>query len=104
MLRMREPRPISPAAIERRYRQANPEGHWFDPDTMRFFRSRLSQGFVDSLERVGFVSSEQTIFGPRRWSVRRLDPDGTLDNVREFQAFATRSEALAAAVRCARLA
>ena len=84
--------------------------HWFDPSTMRFFRSRLAQvGYVSEKESnvAFFVSSEQyrAVSGgllPRRYSVRRVDlTTGRVRTVGEFQAFASSSSAHAKAISCA---
>ena len=73
--------------------------HWFDADTMRFFRSRLADvgyGAVDG--SVYFVSSEQNhgMGGPYRrlYSVRRLSgPKGDIRTVGKFQAYASSATA-----------
>lgn len=72
-------------------------GHWFDPDTLRFFRSR-----IDSTVYGGryFVSSEQYDDStPRLYTVREAKPDGDVETVGEFQAYATRGEAISAISR-----
>lgn len=69
-------------------------GHWFDADTMRFFRSRVLGGGCD--EEGYFVSSEKFVTyypryheEPRRYTVRRIDDEGHVTEVGEFQAYAT---------------
>lgn len=69
--------------------------HWFDPATLRFFRSRVGEIIGSGY----FVSSEQGPDGVRRYTVRRGMADGSVDTVGEFQAHATRARALAA-IRC----
>lgn len=46
--------------------------HWFDKDTLRFFKSRLPQQAyqTDDETRAYFVTSEQPPDGSRRWSIR----------------------------------
>lgn len=74
-------------------RAANEEigNHWFERGTMRFFKTR-----IESDLRGGkyFVTSEQGPDNVRKFSVRRADPDGTIDTVGEFQAHRTRGAAL----------
>jgi hypothetical protein len=74
------------------YRNRKPDGHWFDPGAIRFFRSRIGR-----VIRVGkvwfFVSSEQPPQGDRRYTVRRMAEDGDIGTVGEFCAYETRREA-----------
>ena len=73
--------------------------HWFDADSMRFFRSRLSDvGYQAPDGRIYFVSSEQNhgMGGPydRLYSVRCLTgPKGDIKTIGEFQAFGTSATA-----------
>ena len=56
--------------IQRRH-----SGHWFDPNTNRFFKTRLCQDGYAKREGSDafFVSSEQAPGRERRWSVRKLN-------------------------------
>ena len=77
-------------------------GHYFfTPDTMRFFRSRVH----DDVYGAGFfVTSEQLNYdSPRYYTVRFARPDGSVTSVSEFQQYASRSGAHAAAARYAAL-
>ena|SRR5271165_2496012 len=73
--------------------------HYFEADTMRFFRSRVSSE-VEPLPNGGalFITSEQNHgWGgpyPRLFSIRRCNPDGSIDTVGDFQAYATRARAI----------
>jgi len=62
--------------VERVYRARNPEGHWFDKSTMRFFRCRIGREAALPDGRWLFVSSEHPITGDRRYTVRILGTDG----------------------------
>ncbi len=79
--------------------------HWFDADTMRFFRSRVSSYGWRSADgtRVYFVSSERREGCARRYSVRVADMTsedrGCVDTLGTFQQFASRSGAERAAER-----
>jgi hypothetical protein len=79
-------------------RKANREAgyHFFDPDTLRFFDSRIET--VTNGRK--FLTSEQfhgsTESGPRKWTIRELQDDGSIETVSEFQEFASKAEALEA--------
>jgi hypothetical protein len=84
--------------------RARSRGHWFSPGTMRFFSSRVGDyGFsMGDGSKVYFVSSERFVgsngyTAPRKYTVRVLDTDGDVDTVGEFQAYASRSGAMAKA-------
>lgn len=93
-------------AIRRAYYERNPHGHWFDADTMRFFKTRLPRhGLQWADGTLTFVTSEKGPDEVRRWSVRILKPDGTLgDDAKGFQGYATRESAVRAMVKLARCA
>ena len=68
--------------------------HWFDADTMRFFRSRVSDKVYPVKDGAYFVSSERfTDNSPRLHSVRRAYDDGRVETVGEFQGYATGQQA-----------
>lgn len=88
--------------LKTHYRR-NTKGHWFDKDTMRFFRSRLSDRLHFGAESIYFVSSEQGPSGVRLYSVRKYTPSsGEIDTVGDFQQYKTSSSAQRAAERAAR--
>lgn len=93
-----------PTKFDLEDRNARHGGHWFKPDTMRFFRSRV---MMPAFERddgtVYFATSERCPWGdhPRLYSVRVMTPDGAVDTVGEFQGYRSRSGAMAAARRLA---
>lgn len=86
-------------------------GHWFDADTMRFFKTRIESGLVacDWVEatadtpahprRHRFVTSEKGPDGVRRYSVREALPDGSIATVGEFQGYRTLAAARAAILK-----
>lgn len=75
--------------------------HWFEPSTMRFFRTRLGKVFQGP-GGIYFVTSEQPPHGPRRYSVRRFDPAAiTIETVGAFCALSY-SGAVARAARLAK--
>jgi hypothetical protein len=78
--------------------------HWFDADTLRFFRGRVCDStLAQGPGGVYFVSSEQFSASSRRlYSVRRYDPaTGHIDTVGEFQGYSSRAAAASAAQRLA---
>lgn len=79
--------------------------HYFSPDTLRFFRSRVSD-YIFPVPGHGayFVTSEQyrSMSGalePRLFTVRHAAPDGSCDTVGEFQAYETGRQAKREALR-----
>ena len=60
-------------------------GHWFKPETMRFFRSRLpSYGYAHN-DSIFFVSSENDGVRGRKYTIREFDSNtGTIETIGEF--------------------
>lgn len=48
--------------------------HWWDADTMQFFRTRVGAQVYQGPGGVYFVTSEKPPHGPRMFSVRQYDP------------------------------
>ena len=75
--------------------------HFFERDAMRFFRSRIEDGGKVYGGRY-FITSEQFEFQgeafERRYTLRRVNDDGTIDSVfGQFQEHATLDDARSAA-------
>ena len=92
-----------------RERNKSNGGHWFDVDTLRFFRSRLPTGCVGRVDNTAwFVTSEAAGpfgRGPRAYTVRRADvATGHVDTEGTFRGYATRGAAITAARQCIRAA
>ncbi len=49
--------------------------HWFDPDTMRFFKTRVLETVYQGEGGIYFVTSERGPHGPRKFTVRQFNPD-----------------------------
>lgn len=66
--------------------------YWFNAATMRFFGTRIETALIGGEY---FITSENQFdsAAPRRYSVRRAMPDGSIDTVGEFQAYRTLDEA-----------
>lgn len=69
-------------------------GHFFDRATMRFFHSRISWGSLTRLNDayLMFITSEQSPYGPRRYSVR-LWNGLSISEIGEYQAYETLAQA-----------
>ena|SRR3990167_7849321 len=77
--------------------------HFFEPATMRFFRSRVLRGVIGGRY---FITSEQFesstgYRAPRKYSVRECLDNGEIRTHDEFQAFETPAQARAAARKLA---
>jgi hypothetical protein len=90
--------------IKRRAEKGSP--HFFDKDTMRFFSSRVSglmwsEGELKDYQKsnIYFITSEadrgshQHSGSVRSYTVRKIDVDGDINTVGEFQGHSTLSEA-----------
>jgi len=75
-------------------------GHWFDKDSMRFFRSKVCSDVFAGAENIYFISSEQFDHSsPRKFSVRVLNIKcRDIRTVGEFQGYETKATALTAAL------
>lgn len=69
-------------------------GHWFDRDTLRFFKSRISEVVYGGRF---FVTSEKSPNDKRRYSIRIAHSDGRIDTIGGFQGYATSKSAHKAA-------
>jgi len=68
--------------------------HFFEPSTMRFFRSRVGDTVYGGRY---FVTSEQFDWSsPRLYTVRVANDDRTIDDVGGFQAYPTHTAAVRA--------
>lgn len=53
-------------------------GHfWFEPETVRFFGSRIHSEVHEGPGGIYFVSSEQPPHGPRGYAVRQFNPENS---------------------------
>ena len=68
--------------------RANDEAgrHWFEADSMEFFKSRLESNLIDGRY---FITSEHGPYGPRAFSVRMADEDAHIQTVGDFMAYET---------------
>ena len=75
-------------------------GHFFDVDSMRWFRSRISWGSLIKTQRgYAFISSEKyenAMTGdsaPRTYTIREWNTDSGIETVGAFQEYATARDA-----------
>lgn len=73
--------------------------HFFERDTMSFFRSRVESPLIGG--RL-FVTSEQFVDSrgnkaDRRYTIREVQEDASIDTVGKFQEYDTKRQAIAAA-------
>jgi hypothetical protein len=75
-----------------------PGRHWFDPDTLRFFQTRIGETAYSAGSVAFFVTSEQPPGGRRAYTVHRYDFDTrAISTVDTFMGYASRNGAHAAA-------
>ena len=83
--------------VKRRAEKGSP--HFFDKDTMRFFSSRVSELMWKKGSDIYFITSEQDkgttqhAGSTRAFTVRKIDADGDINKIGEFQGHATLSDA-----------
>lgn len=69
-------------------------GCWFEPSTMRFFRTRIESGILHGRY---FITSEQREDDtPRNFTVRSFNAEGRVDTVGEFHSHKSKASALEA--------
>lgn len=68
--------------------------HWFDTDTMKFWKTRLE---TDLLGHRYFVTSDEMFDRSRAYTIRQANDDGTIDTVGDFGQYKTRKAAIAEA-------
>lgn len=77
------------------YQRMQPNGHWFDADTKRFFGCRLPSTAYETTAGLLFISSELDFDRVRRYyNVRRQKLTGDIETIGQFNAYRTRAEAL----------
>ena len=87
---------------EIRRANARIDNYWFDPTTLRFFNSRISD--VLYAGRI-FISSERHVYEPagisepRLYTIRVASDRGEVFSLSEFQEFASSAQAKAAILR-----
>lgn len=78
---------------EAKERNTNAGYHWFSPESLRFFSSRLPKTVLPVDNGALFVSSERCGGQAARFTVRFIHDDGHVETVGEFQQYAGRESA-----------
>lgn len=77
--------------------------HWFDPDTMRTFGTRVHETVYEGENGIFFVTSDKSFDGSRGYTVRQFEPKGaSIETVGDgLCGYSTRGSAHAAAKKLA---
>jgi len=69
--------------------------HWFSPDTMKFFKSKVPQDHVGLVGNKYFITSEKNPFGdPRKYSIREWKgKTKSIDTVGDFNSLNSKAQA-----------
>lgn len=83
--------------------KAKHKGHFFSPDTMRFFSSRIDHKIYPTKDKVYFVTSEKKCFNDpdRVYSVRSLNIETGFIETIDFQCSETLAKARTKALNLA---
>ena len=77
-------------------------GHFFDKDTMRFFKSKVINEVFPSTKEVFFVTSEIDPSGVKAFTVRKLNLESKrIETVGEFHSISSKTIALSMALNLA---
>jgi hypothetical protein len=77
------------------YARNHPDGHWFDRDTLKFFKSKLPASAYETRAGVLFITSETNPSGVKAFSIRRQTVCGRIQTVGEFRSYPTAAAARA---------
>ena len=96
-MRQKSERKYAPYEMDELRRQYSGEGkHFFDPGSMRFFNSRIKDRVYGGNM---FITSERGPSGPRAYTIKKIDKQGRINTVGEFQQYATSAAAERAITR-----
>lgn len=89
---------IPVARVVALYHERNPAGHWFDRDTMRFFKTRLPRTAVllPASGAIYFITAETDPQRQTRYTVRCMTRDGHISTQGGFHCWRTRAQAVSA--------
>lgn len=77
------------------YFSHQPNGHWFDAASMKFFNTKTPASAYETKLGVLFVTSEVDPSGNKRYSVRRQHVSGEISTIGDFHHFPTAAAARA---------
>lgn len=77
--------------LKAKYYKSNPNGHFFDKATIRFFSSKIEAVFKNDY----FITSERLGFDDYRkgFTIRKLSDDANPENISEFNEYSSLQEA-----------
>lgn len=81
--------------IREYYQRMQPNGHWFDAGSMKFFRTKLPKIAYATNAGHLFITSEVDPSGEKRYSIRRQRISGDIETVGPFHHYLTRAAAVA---------
>lgn len=68
--------------------------HWFSPDTMRFFKSKVPDDHVGLVKNRFFITSEKSPFDKRRYTIREWKgKTKSIETFGEFGQYGTKAQA-----------
>jgi hypothetical protein len=73
-----------PQQLSNLYYYLNPNGHWFDRDTMRFFKTRISDRHIKTVDKVVYfiASNRFNTRTPRTYKLQSMSlATGNVDNL-----------------------
>jgi hypothetical protein len=93
---MKNAQTVAMSAIRAKYEELNPGGHWFDKDTMRFFKCQLPRTGYLIRGAHYFVTRETNPSDVTKYSVRQLTETGRMETIGEFHSYRFKEDATAA--------
>lgn len=78
------------------YANHKPGGHWFDEESMRFFKTKLPDVAYETNSGILFITRETDPDGVKAYSVRRQLVSGDIKTVGAFHSYPTYNKALKA--------
>lgn len=87
---------VSMGEVKEFYARNNPDGHWFDKDSMRFFKTKLPRNAYQGNGGVTFITQETNPSDETRYTIRRQKHNGAIETVGEFHSYRTREAAMEA--------
>jgi len=80
---------IPMASIKALHYAKNPDSHWFDHETMKFFKTKLPAYGYKLNARIFFITRETNPDNVSMYSLRELLDNGKIDTVGDFFAYKT---------------
>ena len=78
---------LSLVELKQSYKNVRPQGHWFDKETMNFFKSKIHDEIFKVGNKIFFISSEKRFDDKRKYTIRVMDNTGDIESINGFQAY-----------------